>query len=203
MATQFLTFLGLQELIVGSLALYCLHLLLPAADLDLPSTGQPVADIALLAAGAALVGKLIILLAAVGMAVGYVLLRKSSYGARLGAAGQILWSSSNRNAILDSFPLEQLEHAIAVDSPERARALDTIRYGARFSYAAALLTIGYGFAVTGVARVILFCATPFFGVLALLTQADYLATMARVAEALSRPAIITKRGGNDAAGHQS
>src|SRR5438045_945353 len=95
-ASQFVTFLGLQDVIVGSLAMYCLHLAAGSATDAFESTGLPVVDIALLACGAALIGKIIGLSAAMAMALFYPRLRRGEHGTRLMVSADGYWVATGR-----------------------------------------------------------------------------------------------------------
>lgn len=144
-ASDFVASLGLTEIVLGSLALYCHYLSAKgAAAAALPPTGHEVVDIALLVCAASLVGKILTLIIALLMAPANRALRLLKYAKELRPALANYWSVFG----LSGGPpgRRQLETAIAAirsESPAKGKILDSIRNHVVIAYGAALLGFLY------------------------------------------------------------
>jgi hypothetical protein len=145
-ASKFLSTLGLLDLILGSIAMYCIRLWRgPSITYLFPSTGQQWFDLALLASAAALIGKMISLIVFMGMAILNIIIKRSNflgYYANLQSATSDYCTATQRSApAADTNPLELAVACLTVDTPANAEALERIRTTAIFSYGAAILAV--------------------------------------------------------------
>jgi hypothetical protein len=141
LATSFVATLGLLDIILGGLALYCYRLLSGRQiESRFPSTGFASVDVALLACGAALAGKLIYLLVS-GFIMGAVeWLWSHTNQKRLADAVAAYCRTTKRNtAAVTVAPMDLAVAYLAFDVPPLAQSLDQIRTAAHFAYGASIL----------------------------------------------------------------
>ena len=144
LANSFVGILGLTEIVIGGLALYPIFLQLGVATTrTFPTTGYPVIDVALLACAASLVGRIIGLVIAIGMAVLNRLLRKTRWVTRLGAAITDYERRTKRPANTELQRIEYGAALITTDSPSRQAQLERTRTTAILSYAASIIAWPY------------------------------------------------------------
>jgi hypothetical protein len=146
LASSFVATVGLLDIILGGLALYSARLLYGVRiESQFPSTGFVFVDIALLACGAALFGKLIFLLVS-GLIMGIVEWRWSSLAneKRLNDALATYRLTTKRNTPDSKVaPMDLAIAYLASDSPGREKSLEQIRTAAHFAYGAAVLCIPF------------------------------------------------------------
>jgi hypothetical protein len=215
-AASFVRTLGLTDIVFGSFLLYWLRVSFRATDwpVVLPSTGYAWVDILLLAAAAALVGKVISLVVSVETAVldvvsdGVVWL-VNSFAKPEDKIGYI----EGLRAALDAYRTAQpqpppdqepdlrdlAEAYVAAASSEWGAALERKRVDVSIAHAGALVTLLYGIyflSQPSVPRglcIVVFCAVAVLFATGILTQLDYVKTMRDQLEILlHRPATPAK-----------
>jgi hypothetical protein len=179
----FLATIGLQDLILGTITVYCARLIYgPSALVLFPSTGIEIADIALLASVAALIGKIVTLGVALIMAILNVIVKTS---------GWLAYEKELRNAMTkyckvtkratptptDNI-LELAPSYLAIDTPKLADAIQRIRTEAIFSYGAGFLAIAYAIyfrrnGARGIATAMEVCTISFL-LLGVIQQLNYI-----------------------------
>jgi hypothetical protein len=205
-AASFVRTLGLTDIVFGSFLLYWLRVALRATDWPLvfPGTGYPWVDVVLLAAAAALVGKVLSLVVSLETAVLDALLdaaerlpdKLAKRKGKVGKVGKIGYRKG-LSAALDKYltaqgrPVREKEHDlrdlaeayVAAASQERGAALERMRVDVSIAHAGALVTVLYAFYFVsqrsvprGLAVVVLFAALVLF-VTGILAQLDYVKTL--------------------------
>jgi hypothetical protein len=205
-AASFVRTLGLTDIVFGSFLLYWLRVSLRTTDWPLvfPGTGYPWVDVVLLAAAAALVGKVLSLVVYLETAVldalldaaerlpGWLAKRKGKVG-RVGKVGY----GEGLSAALDEYltaqgrPVREKGHDVrdlaeayvAAGSSEWGPALERKRVDISIAHAGALVTVLYAFYFVsqrtvprGLTVVVLVAALVLF-VTGILTQLDYVKTL--------------------------
>lgn len=199
-AATFVRTLGLTDIVFGSFLLYWLRVALRATDWPLvfPGTGYPWVNVVLLAAAAALVGKVLSLVVYLETAVLDALLDaaerlpgklakrkgKGGYGKGLSAALDKYLTAQGRPVREKEHDLRDLAEAyVAAGSSEWGAALERKRVDISIAHAGALVTVLYAFYFVsqrsvprGLTVVVLFAALVLF-VTGILTQLDYVRTL--------------------------
>lgn len=143
-ASEFVSALGLTDVMLGGIAVYAHYLSHPPTfSARFATTGHNVLDVALLVGAAALVGKVITLIVAVLMALINILLRRLIYAAELQQVLATYWTATRRIGSYTKRPVEVAVAAIRIDNTERAKRLDIIRAHAIIAHGSGLLTLTY------------------------------------------------------------
>lgn len=205
LASNFVATLGLLDVVLGSIGLYSARLVCgPSVAAAFPSSGFPVADVALLASFAALAGKMLTLLVAIAMASANIAVTRRDYlkySSRLEAALKDHCAKTGRPVPdLDIGLLDLAFAYLSNDFPKAASSLERIRTQAILAYGAALLTIPYG--VYFHSAVGQFWTIPtafvifvFFGVFGFAQQLDYFKTATASLTSAARRAGEKAQGG--------
>jgi hypothetical protein len=176
-ASEFLSSLGLTDIILGSLFLYGRYAAAPFTEKELPSSGHAVVDVALLLCAAALTGKVITLGVALVMAGMEAVLERSFFRDELRIA--LLQAKPDRS--LEDAVRRPLQSAVALarlTHQPTARLLDRIENQAIIAYGAALLAMFFAAASSPVVSSVvppwtLVVTAVVFAALGFFQQADY------------------------------
>jgi hypothetical protein len=186
-AEQFVQTLGLTDLILGGLALYVVRLLY-GSDITIlfVSTGHAWIDIALLACGSALTGKVILLLAYVGAGIVENIIESRNLLDASSTLEEALKPHRETNSsLIDTSKWEKVDIATTFAikaNPNLKQELERNRTGTVISYSAALLAIPFAlYIIIAGARwgliLILVLSVLALIILALVNQIDYLITI--------------------------
>jgi len=135
--------LGLTDVLIGGLFLYCKRLINPDQAAQLPTTGHDSVDIALLLGAAALAGKVITLICALVMAFVNVILRRLKYGKEVDEALAAYVKATSRDMPGPKRRSESAVAMVSIDNPVRRRGLEAARSHVLVAYSAAYLSFAY------------------------------------------------------------
>jgi len=193
LASEFVSSLGLTDIILGSLFLYGRYAYAPLTSRELPTTGHAIVDVALLTCAAALVGKTLTLMVAFLMGGIEALLErlfKTELTAALARAQPTLGSPE-----IVKRPLQSAAALARAESAVVSKHLQRIENQAILSYGASFLAIAFAIQAQGVAAVliaswVLWLVALGLIVLGFLQQADYFAQAIEFLKTIdSRPQV--------------
>ena len=191
---DFVATLGLFDIILGGIALYALWLCNGKSLANLfPSTNREFLDIALLTVCAALLGKIVLLVVAVWMAVVNVLLKMSNFLGYYSTTKKKIIAHSQltgRGSVEDDFNWFEFGlHLIAFDAPTQRAVLDRIRTQVITAYSAMFLLAPFAIHAWRVNAPAIVCwyltIGPFLmGFLGVIQHLDYIQSVGMVVKAL-------------------
>jgi hypothetical protein len=147
LASLFVPTIGLLDVILGCLVLYCGRLILgPGLESLFPSTGQTFVDIGLLVSAAALTGKLVLLFVTGFLMVIVEFLWWYFNSDGLDKALLSYRVATGRKDLQQEVdPLELAVSYLALDSPARAASIEQINSAAQFAYGGGILCVPFSY----------------------------------------------------------